>query len=1054
MKKMFMMPMVLIVFLHVGLFLHGAISAGERAALIAIYNSNDGANWSDNSNWKGNNNEADGFSQIGTEDTWFGITVTGDHVTAIDMRFNGLRGELPSQLGNLAGLNSLFLRSNYLSGLPTEIGNLKYLYDLTLTHNDLTAIPPELGNCTNLYELYLDYNELTSLPAELENCSNLYTLEVSYNQLTGLPAELGNCSNLYNLGAAYNQLTDIPPELGSLSNLYYLNLDSNKLNGSIPAELGNLAKLNYLYLGYNQLSAGIPPELGNCSSLVSLRLTYNQLSGSIPPELGNLSNLSSLNLSINQLSGSIPPELGNCSSLNELRLYTNRLSGSIPPELGNFSTLYRLHLSNNQLSGSLPPELGNLSSLVSLYLQNNRLSGTIPSEFGNPVNLYTLDLASNQLSGSIPVSMTSTYQAHFLNINYNSIYPDNEYIRNFLDTATWGWEATQTIAPANISALASSLTSVHLSWTPIMYTADTGGYKVYYSTTPGGPRTYAGITADKSVSSYQLTGLTPGETYYIVVQTQTDSHSNNGNLVVSHYSDEAVVTMVAPQLRVNRSVLKFGCIAGSGAGSQEFLVFGHGYINWTAAASVSWLNISPSTGTLSGLVTVTPDTSGMAAGTYTGSITVTDPNAVNSVTVTVQLQVYESGSTGLPFGEFASPGGNDVVSSSIAVTGWALDDVGVESVKIYREEGNDLVYIGDADFVDGARPDLEQAFPDTPMNYRAGWGYMLLTNMLPNGGNGTFTLLAKAADSEGNTVSLGTKTITVDNANAIKPFGAIDTPTQGGEASGSAYNNQGWVLTPMPNTVPFDGSTINVYVDGVSQGHPEYNLYRPDVAEYFPGYANSDGALARIELDLSHLETGMHQIFWTAVDDAGNSDGIGSRYFTVNNSGESRTSQAGRASQRTARQTAGIPLENFGSVKMIKGFGSRAGDVVTADAAGMIRLELEELQRVELHLAGPVKNTAHKHTAQRSGKPFAHTFASDRSPAETPSGVSRYNGYLQVGEQLRPLPIGSTLDQTKGIFYWQPGPGFVGTYELVFIVERASGESTRKNIVIDIRAGN
>ena len=30
------------------------------------------------------------------------------------------------------------------------------------------------------------------------------------------------------------------------------------------------------------------------------------------------------------------------------------------------------------------------------------------------------------------------------------------------------------------------------------------------------------------------------------------------------------------------------------------------------------------------------------------------------------------------------------------------------------------------------------------------------------------------------------------------------------------------------------------------------------------------------------------------------------------------------------------------------------------------------------------------------------------------------------------LPVGSTLDKERGIFYWLPGPGFLGEYELVF----------------------
>ena len=39
----------------------------------------------------------------------------------------------------------------------------------------------------------------------------------------------------------------------------------------------------------------------------------------------------------------------------------------------------------------------------------------------------------------------------------------------------------------------------------------------------------------------------------------------------------------------------------------------------------------------------------------------------------------------------------------------------------------------------------------------AGWGYLLLTNMLPNQGNGTFMLHAYATDAEGNTVLLGSQ---------------------------------------------------------------------------------------------------------------------------------------------------------------------------------------------------------------------------------------------------------------------------------------------------------
>jgi parallel beta-helix repeat protein len=68
-------------------------------------------------------------------------------------------------------------------------------------------------------------------------------------------------------------------------------------------------------------------------------------------------------------------------------------------------------------------------------------------------------------------------------------------------------------------------------------------------------------------------------------------------------------------------------------------------------------------------------------------------------------------SNAAPFGEFSTPIDGSTVRSSIPVTGWALDDKGAASVKIYREDGNTLVYIGDAVFVEGARPDVEAAYP-------------------------------------------------------------------------------------------------------------------------------------------------------------------------------------------------------------------------------------------------------------------------------------------------------------------------------------------------------
>ena len=137
----------------------------------------------------------------------------------------------------------------------------------------------------------------------------------------------------------------------------------------------------------------------------------------------------------------------------------------------------------------------------------------------------------------------------------------------------------------------------------------------------------------------------------------------------------------------------------------------------------------------------------------------------------------------------------------------------------------------------------------------------------------------------GQTLDLGAHAITVDNVHASKPFGTIDTPAQGGTASSNSYVNFGWALTQNPHAIPTDGSTLTVYVDGVPVGHPTYNQYRSDIATLFPGLANSNGAIGFFYLDTTTLANGVHAISWNVFDNAGRGDGIGSRYFTVQNTG-------------------------------------------------------------------------------------------------------------------------------------------------------------------------
>jgi len=522
------------------------------------------------------------------------------------------------------------------------------------------------------------------------------------------------------------------------------------------------------------------------------------------------------------------------------------------------------------------------------------------------------------------------------------------------------------------------------------------------------------------------------------------------NISYGHFS--IVTDAPAPVISLNRTTLYYVWVKSSSAQTPMQTVtidnLGAEELKWKAEVDgqdndyddeTLWLKITNTTGTQSGQVGVYIEPLGLAVGTYDGAIKFTDANADNSPqSVQIILNVVAAGNDANPFGSFETPVNGSTVMSSIPVTGWVIDDVGIDKVTIWRNavagEGKGEVYIGDAVLVEGARPDVEQAYPSYPMSYQAGWGYMMLTNFLPNGGNGTYTIHAYAKDVGGHQVKLGSKTITCDNAHADQPFGAIDTPGQGGEASGTKFRNQGWVLTPQPNKIPVDGSTIRVYIDGVNIDTANYNIYRADIADLFPGYNNSNGAMAYLDFDTTAYKNGIHTIQWVVTDNGGNTDGIGSRYFTIQNTGYNRQSTGtisskeitGKDHPQPAVKTGynyaeikKIPLDRYKIVEVKTGLSQKAQSKFLAPQKdGNIYIDIQQDERLEINL--------------KLSRDMVHT------------------GYIEINGQLRPLPPGSVLDGSRGIFYWQPGPASLGKYPLVFISKDSSGKTVKKRIQVEI----
>ena len=489
-----------------------------------------------------------------------------------------------------------------------------------------------------------------------------------------------------------------------------------------------------------------------------------------------------------------------------------------------------------------------------------------------------------------------------------------------------------------------------------------------------------------------------------------------------HTTPVTVFDGTAPILTLDKPSLGFAAISDGGRFTSQtpsqtvrLTQVGAGTATWTAASTTPWLVVAPASGSGPAILTISIQFAPRLDTVQSGRINLTFTGAASPKSaIDVELKVLPSTSAYPPFGNFDTPAGDSsVLAGSVAVTGWTLDDIGVQRVELWRDlqpgettapfastpsdPRNGKVFIANASFVDGARPDVEGLYPLTPANYRGGWGYLMLTWGLWNQGNGTYKLYAFAFDQESNVATIGTKTIVVNNNAAAKPFGSIDTPAVGGEASGP---NFGWGLTPKVNgvaTCKIQPSGVQYSIDSGSLQPVVYGDARSDIAGAFPGFSNTAAAGGHAIIDWTTLSSGTHTIGWLITDDCNRADGVGSRFFTVG-TGTNLVAGETRSGGPTALRAPATTLrESEAPITVAKGYGELPL-VVDPGPAGLRTIEMKQGERIEVRLPRGFE------TAYQIGP----------------------------GGQMRALPIGSTWDAASGIFYWQPAPAFLGRYRIVF----------------------
>ncbi|MBF0450089.1 MAG: hypothetical protein HQK75_05260 [Candidatus Magnetomorum sp.] len=289
--------------------------------------------------------------------------------------------------------------------------------------------------------------------------------------------------------------------------------------------------------------------------VIGIQLADNDLRGELPQNTQQLTHLVRLDLRANQLSGQIPDGIGTMNALTHLDLSANQFEGILPDSLAQLNNLESLLVYDNHLSGTIPDSLGALTALKRLYLEKNHFTGTIPQNFYRLIHLEKIRIHSNQLIGLIPdtfLQLTSLLEGNS-DFRWNGLYSNNSALVTFLNACQRDgadWTSTQTISPADVHAGPSLENGIDLIWTPIAYSIDTGGYKIFKSMSPEGPFNLYYTTADKTMSSLLMSDLETDIPGYFHVQTITHSHDNNKNTLESHFTPtvELIYTLHLPRV--------------------------------------------------------------------------------------------------------------------------------------------------------------------------------------------------------------------------------------------------------------------------------------------------------------------------------------------------------------------------------------------------------------------------------------------------------------------------------------------------------------------------
>jgi hypothetical protein len=256
------------------------------------------------------------------------------------------------------------------------------------------------------------------------------------------------------------------------------------------------------------------------------------------------------------------------------------------------------------------------------------------------------------------------------------------------------------------------------------------------------------------------------------------------------------------------------------------------------------------------------NTAPLSPGAHTITVSATDSDDPTPDTGSASVTISVGGAV-RPSVNIDAPAPNAVVSGTLSMTGWAIDNttaIGTAINPASLEVFVDGVLVGAATYGVN-RQDVCNAYPGRPGCPNVGFNFTLDTLTLTNGPH-TITVWATDTDSSPDTGSASVNVTVLNGGPSVN----IDTPVAGASVSGT-ITVSGWAI----DNVTAIGTAINpnslqVTVDGVLMGTATYGVNRPDVCAAYPGRPGCPNVGFTFELNTSGLAPGAHTLTVFATD--------------------------------------------------------------------------------------------------------------------------------------------------------------------------------------------